>query len=116
MPSHRTLRLFSAIVVSLVVATTVRPRPERDLAPTPDTACRACGWELGEPAWSCTGPHFVVCDCCGAESGVDDLTPTQARDYRRRWVENGAVWFDPERRPESWDLYAQLSTLPDTGA
>ncbi|GIJ00039.1 hypothetical protein CLV28_0960 [Sediminihabitans luteus] len=77
----------------------------------PPTRCRACGWDLGEPPWTAQGPTRTICDCCGAESGVDDVPVERARDYRRRWIERGAEWFDPEVRPADWDLYDQLTRL-----
>ncbi|ROS79067.1 hypothetical protein [Cellulomonas sp. PhB143] len=128
--SARGAALVSAVVAAFSIAATVRPRPTGrpggrtagDDRGAPDdhgsstTLCRACGWDLGEPGWTESGPHYVVCDCCAAESGVDDVSTAHARAYRRRWIEHGAVWFDPAVRPDHWDLYAQLSTLEPAGA
>jgi hypothetical protein len=85
------------------------PRPSRV-----ERMCRACGWELDRPGWVDSAPTNAICDCCAAEAGVDDLTPEQARRYRRRWIEHGAEWFDPEFRPPRWDLYDQLCELAAT--
>jgi hypothetical protein len=79
--------------------------------PDVEHLCRACGWELDRPGWVGGVPTNAICDCCAAESGVDDLTPERARRHRRRWIEHGAEWFDPVCRPAQWDLYDQLCEL-----
>lgn len=76
-----------------------------------ECCCRACGWPLESPGWVGDIPTATICDCCGAESGIDDATPESARAYRRTWVEHGAEWFDPGCRPDTWDLYEHLSAL-----
>ncbi|MET4224206.1 hypothetical protein [Oerskovia enterophila] len=66
------------------------------------TLCRVCAWDLEEPGWTLDGPTHAICDCCGAESGVEDTTPERIIAYRRRWTRGGHVWFDPSRMPEGW--------------
>lgn len=80
-------------------------------AVTVELSCRACGWQLDRPGWIAGIATSAICDCCGAESGIDDLGLAQIREHRRRWIEHGAPWFDPECRPATWDLYDQLSSL-----
>ncbi len=88
----------------------VRAGTEAD-GPTVELGCRACGWTLDRPGWLDGRPTSAICDCCACEAGIDDVTPERALTYRRRWVEHGAEWFDPESRPDSWDLYAHLCEL-----
>jgi hypothetical protein len=71
--------------------------------------CHVCGWDFGEPPWVDGQPEYLVCLCCGAESGVDDISVGDAQDYLARWVKSGASWFVPAERPESWDLASQLA-------
>lgn len=78
---------------------------------TVELSCRVCGWQLDRPGWIAGIATSAICDCCGAESGVDDVTLDLVREHRRLWIEHGAPWFDPECRPAHWDLYDQLSGL-----
>ncbi|RXR25378.1 hypothetical protein EQW78_10250 [Oerskovia turbata] len=64
--------------------------------------CRVCAWYLDDAGWTLDGPTHTICDCCGAESGIDDTTPERIIAYRRRWTRGGHVWFDPTRRPAGW--------------
>lgn len=72
--------------------------------------CRVCAWELDEPGWTMDGPSHSICDCCGAESGIDDTTPERILAYRRRWTRGGHVWFDPSLKPEGWRYDDELPT------
>jgi hypothetical protein len=39
-----------------------------------ENICRVCGLDEGEDRW--TGPdgeQYIICPCCGAESGVEDI-------------------------------------------
>jgi hypothetical protein len=72
--------------------------------------CRVCGWDLGENGWErvSEAPNYVICACCGGESGVDDVTPRRTREYRAAWVSRGCPWFDPSERPVDWNPEPQL--------
>lgn len=73
--------------------------------------CPTCGFpKLEEPAWdSDTGsPSFNICPCCGCEFGYDDATPHGREQYRRQWIDNGAPWFNPQKKPADWSLEDQL--------
>lgn len=87
------------------------PSPRQGVEPPDPRTCRVCGWDLGEPGWVDDVPLYVVCDCCGAETGVDDVPPDALRAYRQSWLSRGAPWFDPDARPPFWDLEAQLSRV-----
>lgn len=79
-----------------------------------ESVCRVCGFDdVGEERW--TGPggaQYVVCPCCGAESGVDDHDLPVARRYRAAWRAAGCSWFDPERRPDEWSADKQSERIP----
>jgi hypothetical protein len=74
------------------------------------TACRICGFDLEQrPAGT---PGYLICYCCGAESGLDDTTRANARRYRSRWLSGGGEWFTPGKRPDGWILQEQLRRIP----
>ncbi len=78
------------------------------------THCRVCGWDFGEEPWLDGAPQYLICDCCGAESGVDDLGEQLAVRYLRWWIDRGCVWTSPAARPPDWresSLRAQLGTV-----
>lgn len=80
----------------------------------PDYPCRVCGYDLEEPPWGPDGasPSYLICDCCGAEAGLDDIDRAAATHYRDKWLADGARWFDPRARPPDWDVQAQLACVP----
>jgi hypothetical protein len=57
-------------------------------------------------------PSYDVCSCCGFEFGNDDEPgigePDSFQSYLSEWIDGGAVWFDPQRRPADWSLVEQL--------
>jgi len=61
--------------------------------------CAVCRWRFQRPK----EPGFI-CDCCGAEVGVDD-----DHNYLQSWMKNGARWFRPDEKPADWDIRKQLS-------
>jgi len=71
--------------------------------------CRVCGWSLGEPGWAGfdDSPQHIICDCCGAETGVDDITETSALRYRATWLARGAPWWQGTA-PPGWSATRQL--------
>lgn len=71
------------------------------------SACRVCGWDLGEPGWN-PDPLYIICECCGAESGVDDIDEESARLYLRSWAASGGPWFDPSKQPNDWSMTEYL--------
>lgn len=72
--------------------------------------CRVCGWE-GDEFWQGSVPLYVICPCCGSESGIDDDPIEHALEMRRKWLASGAKWAYPEERPEGWVLAEQLARL-----
>lgn len=78
------------------------------------TRCRVCGFDLGESPWGPdnSSPTYIICWCCGAEAGVDEITREAALFYRKNWIISGAQWFSPKYRPAGWDLQRQLTHVP----
>ncbi|MGW6054379.1 hypothetical protein [Streptomyces sp. NPDC055189] len=77
-----------------------------------ETACRICGLDDGEALFAHGFPRYVICECCGNESGIGDDTVTQVRELRGYWVGHGAQWDRPKDRPTGWDLLKQLGNIP----
>ena len=53
--------------------------------PVVESVCRVCGLDEGGDRW--TGrdrAQYVICSCCGAEAGVDDLDVPTVRRYRTK--------------------------------
>lgn len=79
-----------------------------------DTHCRVCGWSdpvHPEELWQGSVPLYVICSCCGSESGTEDSSWRTALRARKAWLDAGARWFAPEERPPDWDLAAQLERV-----
>jgi hypothetical protein len=78
-----------------------------------ETSCRVCGYDdhLDE-RYFVGEPQYIICDCCGSESGPDDLYPDRVRRSRAKWIEGGRTWPDVLDRPADWDPDAALAALP----
>ncbi len=72
-----------------------------------DDACRVCGFDIGG-GWDGGQPMYIICSCCGAESGLDDHPTRTALGYLIEWVVAGTPWFDPAEKPDHWNLRDQL--------
>lgn len=76
--------------------------------------CPVCGFDgLLEPDHDESGsPSYEICMSCGFEFGFDDDSEgVSFQDYRKQWLANGATWFDPDARPDNWDLATQLARI-----
>ncbi|MBI5857596.1 MAG: hypothetical protein HZB42_08085 [Sphingobacteriales bacterium] len=73
--------------------------------------CRICGHDMGEPAWEDDNPNWLICNCCGSESGYEDTSVESVRANRSNWVKNGCKWFLLDAKPAEWDLQAQLNRI-----
>jgi hypothetical protein len=76
--------------------------------------CRICGLEQKDPPWGKDKktPNFEICGCCGTEFGYEDVSPVSAKNHRRKWIESGAIWFNPKKKPKEWNLRKQLRNVP----
>ena len=82
---------------------------------TAPTHCRACGFDQAPLLpWGDAGksPAYLICPCCGAESGLDEVTPADARAYREKWVKKGTPWFRAEAKPKGWSWKSQQANVP----
>jgi hypothetical protein len=77
--------------------------------------CRVCGLYHEQPPWGEDErtPLFIYCACCGVEFGHQDCLPIAARRFRERWLNAGALWDNPRRKPPDWNLEVQLRSIPD---
>lgn len=78
--------------------------------------CRVCGLDMGVDAWG--GDEnlsftYDICDCCGAEAGVDDFSREVVQRYRREWMKNGCPWFFPSSKPDGWNVEEQFTHIPE---
>ncbi|MCC3651173.1 hypothetical protein LIX60_06725 [Streptomyces sp. S07_1.15] len=81
--------------------------------------CRICGYTEGDLLWEGGWPNYIICPCCGTESGIGDAGNPDSweglqgiRNSRGYWIGNGAQWSSPSLKPKSWDLLRQLAQLP----
>lgn len=77
--------------------------------------CVVCGYDKLETAqYNDNGiPTFNICQCCGFQSGYDDLDQGNSfEEYREKWINNGAKWFRPKEKPSNWDFKGQLKNIP----
>lgn len=71
-----------------------------------------CGWDDGDIRWNTFGlAEYVICDCCGTESGNGDQHLSAVRATRQRWVDAGCPWWW-KRPPEGWEPVEQLRQVP----
>ncbi|EJL70930.1 hypothetical protein [Chryseobacterium populi] len=76
--------------------------------------CKACGFNnYPEEFWEDDNPMYIICPCCGCESGNEDYTIESAKEYRMEWIKKGTKWFDPSLKPNDWDFSSQLKKIPE---
>ena len=76
--------------------------------------CPVCGYDkLEEIPYDEDGnPSHEICLCCGFEFGYDDFSEGISIDnYRKKWLDEGAPWFELEARPLNWNLKRQLEKI-----
>ncbi len=91
-------------------------RRRRGEEPDAEELCLVCGWDLGEAGWSAAGPEYVICDCCGSESGVDDCGYATMRAVRVGWARQGYLWSNPPSMPPDWSRDVARAQLWRIGA
>lgn len=77
-----------------------------------ENRCRVCGWDFEELTRPDGFPSYLICSCCGAEVGVDDIDLKTIRKYRQKWIDRGAPWFSMKERPVKWSIQLQLESVP----
>jgi len=57
--------------------------------------CRICGLYIEDLPWGEDGntPSYEICPCCGVEFGHEDYTILSAKEYRIKWLKDGADWL-----------------------
>ncbi|MFE7049327.1 hypothetical protein ACFVAM_13300 [Streptomyces californicus] len=79
----------------------------------PERVCRICGFDFEDVAtWEHGVPQYVICLCCGMESGLEDTDLEKVRNYRAEWVANGALWASPRHQRENSNVLAQMANIP----
>ena len=82
-----------------------------------EAICRVCGYDDGSIRWEAEDgelyPSYLICECCGSESGYYDTIIKAIRSNREKWVNNGAKWKHLRSKPQEWDLEKQLAQIPD---
>lgn len=76
--------------------------------------CRVCGFKQEDPPWGVDGksPTFDFCPCCGVEFGYEDCQLSAIRIFRKKWLEGGSLWSEPQKKPIRWYLEEQLRDIP----
>ena len=67
--------------------------------------CPVCGFDglLEEAFGPSNEPSHEICPCCGFEFGFDGSNdPAVFKEFRQRWVNNGAKWFIPNLKPKNF--------------
>lgn len=78
--------------------------------------CRVCG--LIEPYMPYGENGFLwdwdICDCCGVEHGIQDITVAGTKKYREEWLAAGAQWRNSKYtpKPRNWNVQEQLRNVP----
>lgn len=75
--------------------------------------CRVCGFNnYPDIFWEDNIPFYIICSCCGCESGNEDYTVDSTKQYRKKWLDKGANWFDFKKKPQHWDMIGQFNKIP----
>ena len=76
--------------------------------------CRVCGCYIDDLPWGKDGncPTYEICPCCGVEFGNEDCTKESTKQYREKWINDGAKWFEPEVKPKNWNKEEQFINIP----
>ena len=112
------IAMFINLVVAIVALCLLwRKNIDKEKTPVQKPAqngfCKVCGYKLNYLPWGEDGktPCFDICPCCGVEFGYEDYTENSLKEYRAKWISDGAHWFDPKLRPQNWSLQEQLSNI-----
>jgi len=77
--------------------------------------CRVCGYDNETLPWGEDGtcPTYEYCPCCGVEFGNQDYTIESVKEFRGKWISEGAQWDDLKEKPTNWNLEEQLRNIPE---
>jgi hypothetical protein len=75
--------------------------------------CRICGYNnYPDEFWENGISLYIICPCCGGESGNEDYTVESTKQYREKWLSEGANWFEAKEKPEKWNKEEQFKNIP----
>ena len=77
--------------------------------------CKVCGLYYPDFfPWGPNGrmPSHDICDCCGVEFGYEDNNLESVKKARKKWLAEGANWFNAEKKIKDWTLAGQLKNIP----
>ncbi|MDY6024791.1 hypothetical protein [Bergeyella zoohelcum] len=75
--------------------------------------CRVCGFDnYPDCFWTNDIPYYIICPCCGCESGNEDYSIEVVKRYREKWINGGADWVEPKEKPEKWNKEEQFKNIP----
>lgn len=79
-----------------------------------DHNCRVCGLYFDDLPWGedNNSPTYEICPCCGVEFGNEDYIIETTKQYRQKWLREGANWFEPKEKPKKWDKEEQFKNIP----
>jgi len=77
--------------------------------------CKVCGYDkLEYPQYDSKGyPTYIICSCCGFESGFHDgCEEISIEEFRIEWIEEGSNWFSThDPKPVNWDWKKQIKRV-----
>ena len=76
--------------------------------------CPVCGYDdLSEPPYDkYNEPSYEICPCCGFEFGYDDFYKHYTfKDFREKWIKEGAKLFNKERFSRNWNESEMIKQL-----
>lgn len=76
--------------------------------------CPICGYDkLDEKPYDNEGnPSYEICNCCGFEFGFDDASEGESfEEFRKKWLDSGAEWFNVKVKPKNWNFKLQLQNI-----
>lgn len=78
--------------------------------------CPVCGFEgLLEPPYfgNTDAGSYEICPCCKFQFGYTGaaLGKEFHETYRKKWIIEGAKWFEDSKMPKDWSLEEQLEKI-----
>ncbi len=76
--------------------------------------CSVCGYDQLESKqyYDDGNPTYIVCNCCGFESGFDDFDQgLTIEEYREKWIKDGCIWLIEYLKPANWIMEEQMKNI-----